>query len=515
MTAQTLAYASLFGARTPVRSATLPLKPPPPSLVGGTACAAPGDETRLPTLQMSVTDHMPGLHMPAPRPAGSPEPDHAKRDRPPQRDVELTILMPCLNEAETVAVCVRKAVKFLVDHRIAGEVVIADNGSTDGSQRLAEEAGARVVPVPEPGYGSALLGGINAARGEYVIMGDADDSYDFMALVPFLDRLRAGADLVMGNRFRGGIQPGAMPALHRYLGNPVLSFIGRLFSHAKLGDFHCGLRGFRRDSVLSLGLQTSGMEFASEMVVRATLAGLRVEEVPTTLSPDGRSRRPHLRSWRDGWRHLRFLLLFSPRWLFLIPGTVLIALGLALGLAVLPGPIKLAGSSYNVKALAVACAMVVIGFQSVLCALFTHVHASAEGFLPQGPKASRLLRAWTLERGLCIGFLLASAGIVGLAESFARWQGGGFGHLDVISSLRVLVPSVTALIVSCQMILGTFFLAVLSIRHTAPPVAASPPDRGARAIAAQQGTESGGPGEPEPAYPAPVHAVGPHIRAPR
>ena len=303
------------------------------------------------------------------------------------RNVELTILMPCLNEAETVVACVQKAVEFLVDHRIAGEVVVADNGSTDGSQRLAEDAGARVVPVVEPGYGSALLGGINAARGRYVIMGDADDSYDFTALMPFLDRLRAGADLVMGNRFRGGIQPGAMPALHRYLGNPVLSFIGRLFFHAKLGDFHCGLRGFRRDSVLSLGLQTSGMEFASEMVVRATLAGQRIEEVPTTLSPDGRSRPPHLRSWRDGWRHLRFLLLFSPRWLFLIPGTALLALGLVLGLAVLPA--RSAGPQlYNVNTLAVACAMVVIGFQSVLCALFTHVHGCAEGFLPQVPRSA-------------------------------------------------------------------------------------------------------------------------------
>jgi len=521
MTAQTLACASLLGTRTSVPSVTLALKPPPTSLVARHISAAQSDETRLPTLRMSISDHVLGMHLPAPRPGGSPELDHARRDRPSERDVELTILMPCLNEAETVAVCVRKAVKFLADHHVVGEVVVADNGSTDDSQRLAEEAGARVVPVQEPGYGSALQGGINAARGEYVIMGDADDSYDFTALVPFLDRLRAGADLVMGNRFRGGIQPGAMPALHRYLGNPVLSFIGRLFFRAKLGDFHCGLRGFRRDSVLSLGLQTSGMEFASEMVVRATLAGQRVEEVPTTLSPDGRSRPPHLRSWRDGWRHLRFLLLFSPRWLFFIPGTVLIALGLALGLAVLPGPIKLAGTSYNVKALAVACAMVVIGFQSVLCALFTQVHASAEGFLPQDPKVSRLLQAWTLERGLWLGGLLASAGIVGLAESFARWQGGGFGQLDVISSLRVLVPSVTALIVSCQMILGTFFLAVLNIRHTAPPVAPGPPDRGTRAPVGaaqlgQQGTTgSGGPEGSEPAYAAPAHAVGPHVRAPR
>src|ERR1017187_9439324 len=258
-----------------------------------------------------------------------------------ERAVEVTVLMPCLDEAETVATCVDKAVAFLVDHDIDGEVVVADNGSTDGSQQAAEAAGARVVSIPERGYGSALLGGIRAARGKYVIMGDADDSYDFTALMPFLDRLRAGADLVMGNRFQGGIAPGAMPALHRYLGNPVLSFTGRLFFRSKIGDFHCGLRGFRRDSVLALGLQASGMEFASEMVVKATLAGQRVEEVPTTLSPDGRSRPPHLRSWRDGWRHLRFLLLFSPRWLFLIPGAALFALGLVIGVAVTLAPLRL------------------------------------------------------------------------------------------------------------------------------------------------------------------------------
>jgi hypothetical protein len=347
---------------------------------------------------------------------------------------------------------------------------------------LAADAGARVVSVAEPGYGSALLGGIMAARGRYVIMGDADDSYDFTALTPFVGRLRAGADLVMGNRFRGGIKPGAMPALHRYLGNPVLSFIGRLFFDIKVGDFHCGLRGFRRDSVLSLGLQTSGMEFASEMVVRATLAGQQVEEVPTTLSPDGRSRPPHLRSWRDGWRHLRFLLLFSPRWLFLIPGAVLLALGVILGAAVLPAPLTVGGITLDVNTLAVACAMVVIGFQGVLCALFTQVHGSAEGFLPEDPKVSRLLSVWSLERGLWVGGLLASVGVAGLAGAFARWHGTRFGYLNYESSLRVVMPSVTALIGSCQMILGTFFLAVLGIRQARQPTLVGLP-HGARAPA--------------------------------
>jgi hypothetical protein len=407
-------------------------------------------------------------------------PDVTTAARPRQGSLELTVLMPCLNEAETVAACVRKAAGFLADHSIDGEVVVADNGSTDGSQRLAAAAGARVVTVPDPGYGSALLGGIVAARGQYVIMGDADDSYDFTALTSFLGHLRAGTELVMGNRFVGGIKPGAMPVLHRYLGNPVLSFIGRLFFHIKVGDLHCGLRGFRRDSVLSLGLQTSGMEFASEMVVRATLAGQHVEEVPTTLSPDGRSRPPHLRSWRDGWRHLRFLLLFSPRWLFLIPGTVLLVLGLLIAATLLPAPLRVGGITFDVNTLAVACALVVIGFQAVLCAVFTQVHGSAEGFLPEDPKVNRLLAVWSLERGLWAGGLLACLGIAGLAAAFARWHSVRFGGLDYDSSLRLVLPSVTALITSCQMILGTFFLAVLSIRQEPEPALGAPQHLGPR-----------------------------------
>src|SRR5580692_1358319 len=248
--------------------------------------------------------------------------------------------MPCLNEAETVATCVTKAVKFLADSGVSGEVVLADNGSIDGSQQLAADAGARVVPISEKGYGNALMGGIMAARGKYVIMGDADDSYDFTNLMPFVAELRQGADLVMGNRFAGGIAPGAMPPLHRYLGNPVLSFIGRLFFRSKIGDFHCGLRGFRRDSAIALGLQATGMEFASEMVVKATLAKQKITEVPTPLAKDGRSRKPHLRSFRDGWRHLRFLLLFSPRWLFFLPGLALLIVGLIVGAVVVPHPFK-------------------------------------------------------------------------------------------------------------------------------------------------------------------------------
>jgi len=389
--------------------------------------------------------------------------------------VELTVVMPCLNEAETVATCVRKANRFLAGSGISGEVVVADNGSTDGSQRLAEEAGARVVPVRDKGYGNALMGGIVAARGKYVIMGDADDSYDFTNLMPFVAELRQGADLVMGNRFRGGIAPGAMPPLHRHLGNPVLSFIGRLFFGSKIGDFHCGLRGFNRDSVLALNLQATGMEFASEMVVKATLAGQRVTEVPTTLAKDGRSRPPHLRSWRDGWRHLRFLLLFSPRWLFFLPGLALLTAGLVIGAIVAPHPFKVGTVTFDVDTLVAASAMIVIGFQAVLFWLFTQVYAGSEGFLPEEPKVQRLLEKLSLERGLMLGAAIGLAGLVGLIFSVLYWNGRRFGQLNYEHSLRLMIPSVTALIVGWQVILGTFFLSILGIKHTRHPVTVSPP----------------------------------------
>ena len=383
-----------------------------------------------------------------------------------ESQVELTVVMPCLNEAETVASCVRKAVKFIADSGINGEVVVADNGSTDGSQQLAEDAGARVVNVKDKGYGNALMGGILAARGEYVIMGDADDSYDFSNLMPFVTELRNGADLVMGNRFKGGIAPGAMPKLHRYLGNPVLSFVGRLFFRSPIGDFHCGLRGFRKDSALKLGLQATGMEFASEMVVKATLAKQKITEVPTTLAKDGRSRPPHLRSWRDGWRHLRFLLLFSPRWLFFLPGLVIGLTGLVIGTLVAIGPLTIGSVTFDVDTLVAAGAMVVIGFQAVLFWLFTQVYAGAEGFLPEEPKVQRLLGKLSLERGLVAGVLIGAAGLVGLIFSLTYWQANKFGQLNYEHALRLMVPSVTALVVSCQLVLGTFFLSILGIKQT-------------------------------------------------
>src|SRR6202050_4908231 len=385
----------------------------------------------------------------------------------------LTVVMPCLNEAETVATCVRKAIGFLAASGISGEVLVADNGSTDGSQQLATEAGARVVPVSEKGYGNALMGGIIAARGKYIIMGDADDSYDFTNLMPFVDELRNGADLVMGNRFAGGIAPGAMPPLHRYLGNPVLSFIGRLFFRSKIGDFHCGLRGFSRDSMLALNLQATGMEFASEMVVKSTRAAQRITEVPTTLAKDGRSRPPHLHTWRDGWRHLRFLLLFSPRWLFFLPGLVLLIAGLIIGAIVIPHPFRVGTVTFDVDTLVAASAMVVIGFQSVLFWLFTQVYAGSEGFLPEEPKVQRLLEKLSLERGLLLGAAIGLAGVAGLIVSLLYWNGQRFSHLNYEHSLRLMIPSVTALVVSCQVILGTFFLSILGIKHTRHPVTAS------------------------------------------
>ncbi len=327
-----------------------------------------------------------------------------------ESELELTVVMPCLNEAETLATCIEKARASLESNGIRGEILIADNGSTDGSQEIAERLGARVVPVAARGYGSALRGGIAAARGKYVIMGDADDSYDFSHLLPFVEKLREGYDLVMGNRFQGGIAPGAMPPLHKYLGNPVLTAVGRLFFRSPCGDFHCGLRGFRRDSVLGLNLQTTGMEFASEMVVKATLMRLRLAEVPTTLSPDGRSRPPHLRSWRDGWRHLRFLLLYSPRWLFLYPGVFFMIAGALVGLWILSSDATLGGVTFNVNTLVYAGSAIVLGFQSVIFAVFTKSFAINEGLLPEDPRITRLFEVITLEVGLVVGVLMVLLG---------------------------------------------------------------------------------------------------------
>jgi glycosyltransferase involved in cell wall biosynthesis len=377
---------------------------------------------------------------------------------------ELTILMPCLNEAETLARCIGKARGFLIRSGIVGEVLVADNGSTDGSRDIAQREGARVVAVAERGYGSALAGGIRAARGRYVIMGDADDSYDFSRLDAFVARLRAGDALVMGNRFKGGIGPGAMPALHRYLGNPVLTAVGRLFFKSPCGDFHCGLRGFDREAILALGLQASGMEFASEMVVKATLRGLSIAEVPTTLSPDGRSRPPHLKSWRDGWRHLRFLLLFSPRWLFLLPGAALFTVGLAAMAWLLPGPRTVSGITLDIHTLFYAALAVVVGFHSMLFWVFTKIYGMREGIVPPDPRFSSMMRLMTLEIGLVVGGLLLLFGLALGVFAVSTWGSVAFGVLSPERAMRLVIPSGTAILLAFQIAYGAFFISVLEIR---------------------------------------------------
>jgi len=381
----------------------------------------------------------------------------------PDEPLELTVLMPCLNEAETVATCVAKAHAWLTSNGVAGEVVVADNGSTDGSQQLAAAAGARVVDIPTKGYGAALRGGIEAARGTYVIMGDADDSYDFTELGPFVDQLRDGADLVMGNRFKGGIEPGAMPWLHRYIGNPVLSTIGRVFFRLKVQDFHCGLRGFRRDRIQALGLRTTGMEFASEMVVRAGLRNLDVREVPTILRPDGRTRKPHLRTWHDGWRHLRFLLLYSPRWLFLIPGFVMFVLGLLCTAVLVVGSVTIGSATFDLSALVYAMALTIVGHQAVTFALFTKIYAVTKGFLPPDDRLDRFGGRFQLERGLLTGLLIFVVGLGCAVASFLRWRDHGFGELDPGQQLRVVVPAALGLILGVSTVLGSFFLSILGM----------------------------------------------------
>jgi glycosyltransferase involved in cell wall biosynthesis len=377
--------------------------------------------------------------------------------------LELSVVMPCLNESETLATCIEKARGALLAHGIAGEIIVADNGSSDGSQAIAARLGARVVPVEARGYGAALMGGIRAARGRFVIMADADDSYDFTSLMPFVAKLREGYQLVMGNRFKGGILPGAMPPLHRYLGNPVLTGLGRLFFRSPCGDFHCGMRGFQREAALAMDLQSTGMEFASEMVVKATLLGMRISEVPTTLAPDGRSRRPHLRTWRDGWRHLRFLMLFSPRWLFLYPGALLMLAGIAAGAWLLPGPRQVGGVVLDVHTLTYAAAAVLIGFQSIAFGVFTKVFAITEGLLPEDPRLQRLFSVITLEVGLLVGAAFLLAGLVASIWALSSWGEGSFGELDPEKMLRIIIPAALALALGCQIILTSFFLSVLGL----------------------------------------------------
>jgi glycosyltransferase involved in cell wall biosynthesis len=374
---------------------------------------------------------------------------------------ELTVLMPCLNEAKTVAACIQAARSFMTKAGVQGEVLVADNGSKDGSVEIAQQAGARVVRVAQRGYGAALMAGIAAARGRYIIMGDADSSYDFSRLDAYVERLRAGVDLVMGNRFKGGVAPGAMPWLHRYLGNPVLSFVGRRFFRTPIGDFHCGLRGFRRETVQGLGLITPGMEFASEMIAKAALAGVWIEEVPTTLNPDGRGRPSHLRTWRDGWRHLRFLLLFCPRWLFLYPGVVLLFAGLS-GLALaLAGFPAIGALNLGIHTLLYLGGASILGTQFVMFALLTKWIAVLAGVVPEPAWMKRWASSFTVENGLFLGLGAFSAGLSWSFWITFEWGRSGFGPLDPGETMRQAIPAVTLMVVGMQACISSFFAGAL------------------------------------------------------
>ncbi len=378
-------------------------------------------------------------------------------------EIELSIIMPCLNEAATLASCIAKAQRTLAAHHLRGEVIVADNGSTDGSVEIARRMGARLVNAEAKGYGSAIMAGIRAASGKFLVVGDADDSYDFGGIWSFVEKLREGSDLVMGNRFRGGIEPGAMPVLHRYFGNPVLSGIGRLMFGNPCGDFHCGLRGLRREAALRMNARTTGMEFASEMVVKASLLGMKITEVPTTLSPDGRGRPPHLRRWRDGWRHLRVLLLCCPRWAFFYPGVALFLAGLIAGSFILPAPRELFGVTFDVHTLVYCAAAVLLGFQAIAFAVFAKIFSIQEGLLPPDPRLERFVASASIEWGLAAGAGLFVAGLAGSLWALGAWGARSFAELEPRLMLRIVIPASLAMTLGLQIVFASFFLGVLGL----------------------------------------------------
>jgi hypothetical protein len=380
-------------------------------------------------------------------------------------DIELTVVMPCLNEALTLGPCIERAMATFKQHGIKGEVVIGDNGSTDGSQDIARALGARVIDVPVRGYGAALLGGFAAARGRYILMGDSDMSYDFGEAPRYLDKLRQGFELVMGNRFKGEIKPGAMPWKNKHIGNPVLSGVGRLFFGIEVGDFHCGLRAFSKTAIERLDLRSTGMELASEIVVKAQLHKLKLTEVPATLSPDGRDRPPHLRPWRDGWRHLRFLLLYSPRWLFVYPGLALMLLGTAIHVMLLPGPRVVGGVELDVHTLLYGGAMILVGAQAVFFAVLAKIFAITEGLVPEPPEAKRWFQRIQLEHGVVTGAVLALLGLAGAVWAVLAWRSRGFGGYAPHEAMRIVVPSAVLLALGAQTIFSSFFLSLLGMRR--------------------------------------------------
>jgi glycosyltransferase involved in cell wall biosynthesis len=383
-------------------------------------------------------------------------------------DLECSVVIPCLNEADTLGTCITKAKKALEAHGIAGEIVVADNGSTDGSLEIAAELGARVVPVATRGYGSALMGGIAAARGRFIIMGDADDSYDFSEIPAFVESLRQGYDLAQGCRLPSGggqVMPGAMPFLHRWWGNPMFSALARWWFSTPIHDIHCGMRGFTPSLYRRLNQQCTGMEFASEMVIKASLHGARISEVPISLYPDGRkSHPPHLRTFRDGWRHLRFFLLFSPRWLFLIPGVALIVLGL-IGYGVAMPRLRIAGITFDVHTLLFASLAVICGYQSVLFAAMTKIFAITEGLLPHDRRMARLFEVFNLERGLMAGLTIAVIGLALLLVAINQWRLRSFGDLDYGETMRWVIPGMMLTVVGFQTILSSFFFSILGMKR--------------------------------------------------
>ena len=382
---------------------------------------------------------------------------------------ELTILMPCLNEAETLEICIKKAQRFLEQNNVCGEVLVADNGSTDGSRKIAKRCGARLIYVEEKGYGAALIGGCNAAHGKYVIMGDADDSYDFEHLMPFLEKLREGYDLVMGNRFKGGIEPGAMPLLHKYLGNPVLSFVARLLFPSPVGDYHCGLRGYRKKAIQKIGLVTTGMEYASEMVVKATLYHLSIVEVPTTLKKDGRSRAPHLRSWSDGWRHMKFLLMHSPNWLFMYPGAILFVIGMTVMTILSFGTIKIGQVGLGIHTMMYAAVAMMIGYNLIMFSTFTKIYAQVTGFIPAKGRVHDYMQESTTEKGVLLGFVILLLGIASTLLAFLAWKQKGFGDLIPEEIMRITIPAMVFIVIGFELIFGSFFIGILHIKHKKTP----------------------------------------------